>query len=170
MNTENPCLACSTDQDCCTNLVGLRLSKTEYDLCFAHHAESGQVTVGREGPIYIINPDEKRKCPNWDCGGCSVYENRPLECRLFPHTLYVKKMTTTGAEVRWHAVPSCPLVRQLRMTEKAVESAAHEFCADAFGTQIQVSVRAESLPEKFRRKSGMFREKITRRLHRLIKG
>lgn len=169
MSTDNPCLACNINQDCCTNLVGLRLTKAEYDLCFADHAESGKVEVSREGPIYIINPDEKQKCPNWKGEGCSVYQDRPLECRLFPHTLYVKEQTPEKIEVRFHAVHSCPLVGDLRMKEDVAEAMVSEFCSQAFDSSTHVVVKPESNFEEHRRKISMLREKVSRRLRRLFK-
>jgi len=168
MNTDNPCLACNINQDCCTNLVGLRLTKAEYDLCFVDHVETGKVEVAREGPIYIINPDEKQKCPNWKGEGCSVYEDRPLECRLFPHTLYVKEQTPEKVEVRFHAVHSCPLVGELRMKEDMAEEMVNDFCNQAFESNAHVIVKPESKSEERKRKIGMLREKFTRRFRKLV--
>ncbi len=168
MITGNPCLACSINQDCCTNLVGLRLTKTEYEHCFSRHAEAGKVIVGREGPIYIVNPDQEQACPNWKKEGCSVYDDRPLECRLFPHTLYIKELAPAKVEVRFHAVHSCPLIGDLRMTENAAESIVKNFCAEAFGDHAGVTIKPESKPEQYCRKIGMLREKVCRKLRRIF--
>lgn len=169
MNIENPCLTCSINQDCCTNLVGLRLTATEYDLCFTHHVDSEKVTVEREGFIYIINSDTKKTCPNWKNDGCFIYEERPLECRLFPYTLYIKKQTQKKVEVRFHLVHSCPMADQLRMTEHAAEAMVKKFCVKAFGTKTKIIVRPESRFGEFYRKSRTLRKEMTRELRALLK-
>jgi len=161
-------MACSINQDCCTNLVGLRLTTAEYNLCFSHHVGLGKVTAKREGFIYIINSDKKKICPNWKNGGCFIYEDRPLECRLFPYTLYVKKQTQKKAEVRFHLARSCPMVSQLRMTDHAAKTMVKNFCVEAFGVNMEIIVKPESRSDEFYRKFKTFRKEITIRAKTLL--
>lgn len=80
---DNPCLACSIAQGCCTKLTGLRLSPADYQRNFAHHADA--LEIRRDGPQYVVTAKAGR-CPNWD-GQCTVYDTRPMECRLYPVTV-----------------------------------------------------------------------------------
>ncbi len=146
--TENPCLACTIDQDCCTNLRGLRLTREEYESCFASMEGSGKFTSRQEGPLFVINPDQSQKCPNWIGGGCSVYDDRPIECRLFPHTLYVKKRTETTAEVRFHLVHACPQAQALRASNAKAKAMVTAFCGQAFGPDVKVNIAEESSLER----------------------
>jgi Fe-S-cluster containining protein len=84
MSTDNPCLECSVNQGCCSHLNGLRVNQDEFDRCFAHHVD--KLDIDRDGPLYRITVKDGGACPNWE-DKCSIYEDRPMECALFPHTI-----------------------------------------------------------------------------------
>jgi hypothetical protein len=111
MSTDNPCLECSIDQDCCSHLSGLRVNQEEYDRCFAAHAD--QLEINRDGPLYRISVKGGGACPNWE-DKCSVYEQRPMECALFPHTLGAV-FDNAPLVLTVHKRTDCPLKATLAM-------------------------------------------------------
>lgn len=146
----NPCLACTVNQDCCTRLTGLMLTEKEYQRCFAHHGEKVEVT--RDGAFYIINESKPAKCPNWQDEGCSVYDERPFECRLFPHNSYVRGETANKVSIRYHEVHTCPLVHSLKMKDDEARNLVDDFARGVYGDKVEVEVTAESFGDKSKRK------------------
>ena len=146
----NPCAACTIDQDCCTRLSGLRLTPNEFDRCFKQHA--AEIVVEREGPLLVVSQRDGAACPNWQEGGCAVYDTRPRECALFPHTLYVWQQQPDAVSVRVHSDTRCPLKTQLMGTRQAAKQLAREFAADAFGDHVRVQVEHETLTQSLYRR------------------
>lgn len=134
--SDNPCLACSINQGCCTSLKGLRLTQREFDANFAHHA--GALHVDRDGPQYQVTARDG-PCPNWR-GGCTVYESRPMECRLFPVT--VTGVTTVGERVLAIAFDrtNCPQAAQLRPSDRDARALIEGFLREAYGADREVGV------------------------------
>lgn len=83
MTTEvTGCAACK--EPCCSPLSGLRLNDKEYQTHFAQFEE--KVEVQSFGCVRMIAIDDG--CPHFNPSvGCTDYENRSMECRLFPHTM-----------------------------------------------------------------------------------
>ncbi len=63
---------------------------------------------------FVISKGEKSN----DCiflstdGTCKIYENRPLDCRLFPFFLKIKKISDTDYNLKW-LVWYCPLTEAI---------------------------------------------------------
>jgi len=147
--TDNPCLACTIQQDCCTRLSGLRVTQWEFDRCFAQHADL--LDIAREGPVFVLTPKGGQPCPNWKDGGCSVYDIRPRECRLFRFTLCVRSSSPGAVSLGYHCDTQCRFNDRLRGTEEVAASAVAEFGREAFG-MVQIEVRRESRTEFLRRR------------------
>ena len=154
----NPCAACTIDQDCCTRLSGLRLTQIEFDRCFAHHA--GEIDVEREGPLLVVSQRDGAACPNWQEGGCAVYDARPRECALFPHTLYVPPSRRDTVSIRVHSDTCCPLKAELIGSQQSAEQLAREFAAEAFGNGVPIRVTRETAGQRWWRRS----RKLLRRI------
>jgi Fe-S-cluster containining protein len=149
---ENPCLACSIGQDCCSRLSGLRLAPREFERCFAVHAD--RIDVGRDGPLYVVSSRNGGACPNWSAQGCAIYDLRPMECRLFPHTIYMRNRAADRVSVVVHSDTRCPQKEKLKMTDAAARGLVAEFCREAFPGAV-VEMHMESRFERLRR---VFRE------------
>jgi hypothetical protein len=134
--SSNPCLACSINQGCCSDLKGLRLTPGEYETHFARHAQ--RLHIARDGPQYQVSSKDG-PCPNWR-GGCTVYEARPMECRLFPVT--VTAVATIGPTVV--AVASertlCPQKAQLQPSDHDARTLIEGFLREAYGAHRPVRV------------------------------
>jgi Fe-S-cluster containining protein len=126
---DNPCLKCTINQGCCSDLKGLRLSPQEYERHFAHHSEA--LLVRRDGPQYQVTATAG-PCPNWH-GRCTVYETRPMECRLFPMTISnVAKVGETVVVVA-HDRTSCPQSAALRPSDAQAQALIAGFVREAYG-------------------------------------
>lgn len=145
----NPCLSCTINQGCCTSLTGLCLTKAEYERCFEQHAD--QLIVKRRGPLYIVSQTGGAACPNWQNGGCAVYDQRPRECALFPHTLYLKKQDGSDFTICIHSDTKCPQKKQLLSSKDDAEKLVLEFATEAFGESASITVRCETLVERISR-------------------
>ena len=119
----NPCLKCTIGQDCCSNLHGLRVSHGEYERTFARWAD--RLDVRHDGSTVILATHGGGACPNFQ-GRCTVYETRPMECRLFPHSIGSVIETRHGISVSVHSRTTCPLKSQLISSDEI----AHAMVAD----------------------------------------
>ena len=147
---DNPCSTCSIHQDCCTHLSGLRVTKTEFERCFVPHTEL--LEIEQEGPVLVLTPKNGAACPNWQGGGCAVYENRPRECRLFPFTLFVRKPSDGLVSLGYHSDTNCPLKAMLLPSEAEARAIVASFGEEAF-TDAQLQITPESTFEWLRRRT-----------------
>ncbi len=121
--SDNPCLACPTQQSCCTNLIWTRLSPQEYERHFARYDD--RIECLREGPIHLVQTRDGGACPHWD-GECSIYEDRPMECRLFPHSIgsvFDGKTLTLSV----HSRTPCPWRDTLKMPDEEALALVRDF-------------------------------------------
>lgn len=144
MSTDNPCLECSIDQDCCAHLSGLRVNQAEYDRCFAAHAD--RLDIERDGPLYRISVKGGGACPNWQ-DKCSVYEERPMECALFPHTIGVV-FDDDPMVLTVHKRTDCPLKATLAMEGAEAVSRVEQFARESQDIQNDVRVVLDEGPAR----------------------
>lgn len=154
----NPCSACTIEQDCCTHLSGLRLTQLEFDRCFRQHTD--QIVVEREGPLLVVSQEDGAACPNWQDDGCVVYDSRPRECALFPHTLYIQQHGDESVSVHLHSDTQCPLKAQLRSSPQDAARLAREFTQEAFGDSVEIRVNHETTSQLLRRRIRYFVSRI----------
>lgn len=82
----NPCMSCSIDMDCCKKFSGALVSQEEYDRLYARF--DGRFRIERVGRFLKLYDVSGEGCPYFEQGtGCTVYDQRPLDCRLFPFSL-----------------------------------------------------------------------------------
>lgn len=144
MSSENPCLACPVEQGCCRSLVGLRVSQTEFDRCFSGVAE--QFDIELQGPVLKISVKGAGTCPNWD-GQCKIYDSRPMECDLYPHTI---GSVFDGKELvlSVHHHTPCPLNEELRNTDEAAIAKVQTFGESIAREGQDVRVLSEHGPQR----------------------
>lgn len=159
----NPCAACTIDQDCCKHLSGLRLTQIEFNRCFKQHGD--EIVVEREGPLFVLSQRDGAACPNWQEGGCAVYDVRPRECALFPQTLYVQQRGD-AISIRVHSDTCCPLKAQLISSERVGEQIAREFAEEAFGENSRIRVGYETAWQSLCRR---IRQLVSRTLDTLLR-
>lgn len=156
LHSENPCLACTLERICCQQIDGLKLTKSEFDRHFVDHADKFDIVD--HGEWVRLDAKENTTCPHWK-GQCTIYESRPIECGLYPHT--IGEIIKHGSDVKltYHARTACPLKGALIAPQEDSEEAIKRFAEDAFGANANVTIRAETgtellfvLPRKIARK------------------
>ena len=116
--SDNPCLACPIDQGCCRNLDWMRLSPEEYERVYARVDD--RMETRREGPFLLVRAKDTGACPHWD-GHCTVYDERPTECRLYPQAIG-SVFDGTDMVLSVQAETPCPWRRALRGSDDAAEA------------------------------------------------
>ncbi|MCD6486514.1 MAG: YkgJ family cysteine cluster protein [Syntrophobacterales bacterium] len=129
-HAENRCKDCSTDQNCCNRLEGLRLTRAEYRKNFAdYHAV---LVVRQTGKIYRVSAKKGQSCPHWD-GDCRIYDKRPIECRLYPYTISNLWEWGNHVFITFHSRTKCPFKEHLLIPRDAAKQMVAKFAREAFG-------------------------------------
>jgi len=144
----DPCASCNIQQACCNELTGLRVSPDEDERHFAAHA--ARLDVTRDGPVVRVSTQDGGPCPNLIEGRCTVYDTRPLECRLFPHTLYVRRATPGHVSLGYHSDTRCPSKAALLASDDEARAMVTAFGRQAFGDQVALHVSRRSPLERLR--------------------
>lgn len=130
-HTENHCSDCSTNQNCCNRLEGLRLTRAEYRKNFAdHHAV---LVVRQTGKIYRVSARNGQSCPHW-AGECRIYDKRPIECQLYPYTISKLCEWRRHAFITFHSRTKCPFKERLLIPRDDAKRMVAEFAREAFGS------------------------------------
>jgi Fe-S-cluster containining protein len=110
----NPCLACSTGQHCCSRLSGLVLSADEFRTHFEGHRK--ELSVTHANKVVIVSSTNETACPHWEPGGCRIYRQRPIDCRVFPYVTARIIEKRSKVKIVFHSRSDCPLKDQLYRT------------------------------------------------------
>lgn len=165
-NTQgNPCLACSTGQHCCIRLSGLLLSANEFITLFKYHQE--KLSIKQSNKVTIVSSKEGNACPHWGPSGCRIYQQRPIDCRVFPYITarIIEKRSTV--KIVFHSRSDCPLKDQLflHMPEADIKNLLIEFGKNVYGSTKTIVVSHErGFISRFRNR---VEAAISRRLYRM---
>jgi len=151
------CFRC--DQDCCTRLSQLKLSKAEFERNFLHHSES--LLIKEYRGIYVVS-ERGNGCPNLRGNRCTVYEIRPIECRLFPYTIGNSMRIGRLVVMTYHHRTRCPQKHRLLAPRTEVVDMLVCFAKDAFGRDVRVVIVPDIVPLRFARLLKRLRHKIAR--------
>ncbi len=139
--TDNLCAVCPIEQDCCTHLTGLKLTKKEFNDLFAPFKD--QLKIRKIGPVYEISIKGEGTCPYWE-NGCTVYEKRSIEARLFPYTMNDIRITRNKIRISYHSRTNCPFMERLLPSREEAEALILAFAREAFGPEIPVVITYEN--------------------------
>jgi Fe-S-cluster containining protein len=145
--TGNPCIACikSTIHGCCTikGSCGLMLTKDEYERHFKRYEED--LVIWQSAKFYIISSKEGRICPNLENGGCRIYADRPIDCRLYPYVM--RRFIDRGHKVKigFHTKSDCPDKNTLFQitTQTQAKALIVEFGRKVYGKNTNIIVHWE---------------------------
>jgi Fe-S-cluster containining protein len=110
---DNPCISCSTNQHCCTQLSELMLTKEEFYGKF--HAIEENLLVKQSNNSFIISPKGGKACPHWEKGGCGIYYDRPIDCRLYPYMIIQIVEKRNKVYITYTSKSLCPLKERLQI-------------------------------------------------------
>jgi len=135
----NPCLACSIAQGCCAEMQGLMVTEAEYERVFARHQHALEIT--QSGSLKRLT-SKAGACPNWQ-GACTVYADRPMECRLFPFTVSVVATSSKTVHITAHDRVDCPQKEALRPREAVARRLIEAFAREAYGPDHSIRISFE---------------------------
>ena len=128
---DNPCLTCP---DICCALkgeCGLRLSQDEFIAHFEAHRQG--LRVRQEGSLVIISARDGLVCPNLGEKGCRIYEERPLDCRLYPYQMLPVYETKTAVKFMLYQTPTCVAGRTFNILEQEARGLVEAFGRNLYG-------------------------------------
>jgi len=160
--SENPCAGCEIDTDCCRRLADLRLSPAEYERHFA--ACHDAIEARRCPDAWIVSAPNA--CLHLRGTQCEVYETRPVECRLFPHTTGGMKRIGRLAIVTYHHRTRCPRKRRLLAPRRKVAALLTELARDTYGPDVRVLAVPDILPVRLMR----ILSRVPRKIRKIISG
>jgi len=103
---ENPCLACTENQRCCSQLSGLTLSNEEFEKNFRKHTD--KLSVVDDNKVFIVSAYDNGPCPHWQQSGCKIYYDRPIDCRVYPYEIIQLAERKGVIEIKFRGSPCCP--------------------------------------------------------------
>jgi Fe-S-cluster containining protein len=158
--TDNPCLECEIDQDCCTRLKGLMLTPAEFECNFRDYAQ--RLSAVRKNDYYLVSTQNESACPHWKDGGCRIYDERPIDCRLFPYMISRISSKRKKIRIEFRRQTHCPRSDRLTMTDAEAQALVLAFAREVYGEEKQVLVRGEG---KF---ASWLRERVVPAIRRIL--
>jgi Fe-S-cluster containining protein len=161
---DNPCLACSTDQHCCSRLSGLVLSADEFRRFFEGHRN--KLSIRQSDKVIIVSAADGKACPHWGTNGCRIYGQRPIDCRVFPYVTTHIIEKRSRIKIVFHSRSDCPLKEKLilNMPEADIRNLLIEFGKSVYGSTRPIVVQHER--GFVSRLLNRLEAAISRRLHR----
>ena len=139
---ENPCTGCN--QNCCVGMSYLRLTVPEYERLFAEHRD--KLIVQKKKAYYVVFAKEGQACPYFQDGACTIYNDRPIECRLFPYSLRdIKFYGEHKVLVTFHARTSCPRKNELLLSREKAKELLYSFAREVGGDKCVVEVKYDTV-------------------------
>ncbi len=148
---DNPCAACITNRGCCTlkGWCGLMLTKDEFELHFKEY--SNGLSVRLTNDYVVISTKEGLACPHLTGSGCRIYQDRPIDCRLFPYVMRFVSANAKKVKIAFHTRSDCPQKNTLLIPEAAARALVREFGEKVFGgDKTIVVVREKGLLSRLR--------------------
>ena len=145
---DNPCVECLkiSKHGCCglKGSCGLMLTNDEYQRHFQAHAR--ELKIWQSEKFHIISTtNDELGCPHLKDGGCEIYQDRPIDCRLYPYV--IRRFIERGRTVKivFHSKSDCPdkpTLLHLTPEAKASELVA-EFGRKVYGENVRIVARHE---------------------------
>jgi Fe-S-cluster containining protein len=156
----NYCAACSTK--CCSPLINAKVTREEFDRCFAKFRD--EMSVTDLGAYLEVSSKQGKDCPNFINESCSIYEDRPMECRLYPHSVQDIDLIDGKVRAYVHAgTRFCPFKSNLMMPEPDVLAMVKGFLDEAY-PGVPQNIVLEQDPSRFKLKWLRVKKQMRRRV------
>jgi Fe-S-cluster containining protein len=145
---DNPCAACTIN--CCTikGWCGLMLTKSEFEKHFKSHAE--ELFIRLSDNHVVISSKEGRVCPHLEDGGCRIYHDRPIDCRLYPYVMRFVSENAKKVKIAFHTRSDCPQKNARLLPEADARALIMEFGEKVYGDKAIVVLREKGLLSRLR--------------------
>ena len=161
---DNPCLACEVGQKCCKP-AGLKLSRQEFEKHFKKYLP--RLSVIKYKKMFIVHSLENQPCPYWDKKGCEIYQDRPVDCRMFPYDLNRLVEKRRMIEIEFYDQTDCPLKEGLFIPVDEAKELVRALARDVYGQGKPIHIKytpGKKPPRTF----GLF-DPLIARLSKLIR-
>ncbi len=140
---DNPCEVCTINQDCCTRLSGLMLTKDEFERHFKKNRE--ELAIKPLNGFFVVSSKKSGMCPHWENGSCQIYSDRPIDCRLYPYAIRHLIKNKQRVKIVFHAESICLQKNRLYvlMPELEARELVLAFGKTVFGESTAVIVQRE---------------------------
>ncbi|PBO84863.1 MAG: hypothetical protein COA77_07170 [Thaumarchaeota archaeon] len=151
---KNLCDSCTT-QSCCKSFVGANMLLSEFEQikdAVGTDTFAKTVLFNQIPTLVIKNKNNSNECTFWDSEKecCSIYENRPFDCKLFPFDIH-----EIDGKYMW-VINSCNPDSKWAWTESMLDS----FENDPAFPELLNSLDSYSYPEST--KNNLYMVKILR--------
>lgn len=146
----NPCKTCEIDQKCC-KVLGLKLSRPEFEKHFKKHSDNLSITKYNE--MFIVYPRNNLPCPYWnEESGCGIYLDRPIDCRLYPYDLHQIVKKNGKIEISFYDQTECPHREELFIPVDEAKALMKTLAREVYGEDKPITIHfipGRKPPQKF---------------------
>lgn len=146
----NPCITCEVDQKCC-KVLGLKLSREEFEKHFKKYSD--RLSIIKYKKMFIVYPRNNLPCPHWDKeSGCTIYLDRPIDCRLYPYDLHQIIEKNGIIEIKLYDQTDCPHKEDLFMPVDEAKELIKTLAREAYGEDKPVTIQftpGKKPPQKY---------------------
>jgi len=120
------------------------LTKEEFERHFKSHSE--KLEVRPSNGFIIISSKEGQVCPHYEISGCRIYNDRPIDCRLFPYVMHRFITRLNKTKIVYHTNSDCPEKNALfQHVPKAIaRSLIMEFGKKVYGENKAITAQCEN--------------------------
>jgi len=142
LELDNPCLDCR-NKCCVVGLIGLMLSKEEYEAYFKKYEQSFLVIP--EDKLVFLTARDGIICPYFEDRGCKIYDQRPFDCRLYPYQMRLAYETKEKIKFILHSRSDCPRKTNLLLPEAEAKALIMDFGRKVYGNKKIIVQNCDNL-------------------------
>jgi len=122
------------------------LTRDEYERHFRNYRD--ELITRPVNGFFIVSSGKGGACPHWENGGCRIYLDRPVDCRLYPYAIRHIIRKKQAVKIVFHARSIClqknPLYQL--MPESEARALVTAFGKKVFGQRTPIVVQREKGP------------------------
>jgi len=121
--------------------LGLKLSKQEFEKHFKKYAD--RLSIIKYKKMFIVYPRNNLPCPYFQENGCGIYQDRPIDCRLYPYDLH--RIVEKGGEIEviLYDQTECPHKENLFMPVDQAKELIKILAREVFGHDKPINIQFE---------------------------
>jgi Fe-S-cluster containining protein len=119
------------------------LTKSEFNKLFKSHEQ--ELLVRQSNKVVVVSSEEGGACPHWGKGGCRIYQDRPIDCRVYPYIMTRVIEKRNKVKIVFHARTDCPQKDRMYalMSETDASALVREFGKKLYGKDKTIIVQCE---------------------------
>ena len=118
----------------------MKLSQQEFEKYFKKHSD--RLSVVKYNKMYIVYPRNNLPCPYWnETKGCGMYEDRPIDCRLYPYDLHQIIEKNGVIEIEFYDQTDCPHKENLFMPVEEAKELMRKLAREVYGEDMPIRIK-----------------------------